>query len=421
MEEFAMKQKFPKHSFIAATSLLASALVASNAASAQPRALISLNPIAQPTQTTDVQIMAPVQLSIDEAKLQSTIGEAIDQGMEKLHQALSTLDEKTQSLVAERAKEIVASVDVNEIRDTVRRAMEEANKAGSFSYRMSGDEVQKGNPYSSRETREFKQTLGDGNVIARQSTRLLARDGEGRTRQELRQPDGTSRIFINDPVAKRSYIIDPQKRIACKAGFDRDAINDCFKQMRGDWKPLGFTFSPTNQGIPLMTADDDVKIHVSANARVFDFTKDSKGTSGGQSGARGGSTSPALPVPPVPPVPPIPGSFTWSHNSDGASAGTTRDSKITRETSTTTYENLRVDVNRTVETIAAGALGNNRPLEIVFERYYSPDLKMIVYSKRSDPRSGETIYRMTEIKRSEPDVSLFRVPSGFNEIDGKSR
>jgi hypothetical protein len=57
----------------------------------------------------------------------------------------------------------------------------------------------------------------------------------------------------------------------------------------------------------------------------------------------------------------------------------------------------------------------------VFERYYSPDLKMTVYSKRSDPRSGETIYRMTEIKRSEPDASLFRVPSGFNEIDGKSK
>jgi hypothetical protein len=413
---------------IIATSLLASALIASNVASAQSRALISLDRISQPTQPSDVQIVSPIQISIDDAKLQSTIGEAIDQGLEKLHQALSTLDAKTQTLVAEHAKDIVASVDVNEIRDTVRRAMEEASKAGSFSYRMSGDEVQKGNPYSSRETREFKQTLGDGNVIARQSTRLLARDGEGRTRQELRQPDGTSRIFINDPVAKRSYIIDPQKRSACKAGFDKDAINDCFKQMRGDWKPLGFTFSPTNQGIPLMTANDDVKIHVSSNARVIDFTKDSRSESGSRGGAQSGSRSgvvppvpPVPPAPPLPPLPPMPGSLTWSQSSDGAAAGTTRDSKVTRETSTTTYENLRVDVNRTVETIAVGALGNNRPLETVFERYYSPDLKMTVYSKRSDPRSGETIYRMTEIKRSEPDASLFRVPSGFSEIDGKSK
>jgi hypothetical protein len=114
------------------------------------------------------------------------------------------------------------------------------------------------------------------------------------------------------------------------------------------------------------------------------------------------------PNPPTPPKPPLPGP-------------TTRDSKVVRENSTTTYEGLKVDVSRSVETIAVGVLGNNRPIESVFERYYSPDLKMTVYSKRSDPRSGESIYRMTEIKRSEPDANLFRVPAGFSEVEGKSK
>jgi hypothetical protein len=402
-----------------ALGLLVAALSGPGVVMAQMPSLAVFSQDTRLTQPATAQHAQPLSVSIDDEATQTTIGEAIDQGLEKLHQVMSTLDEKTQTIVAERAKEIIASVDVNEIRDTVRRAMDEASKAGSFSFRMSGDEVQKGNPYSSRETREFKQVLGDGTVISRQSTRMLARDGEGRTRQELRQPDGTSRIFINDPVAKRAYIIDPQKRVACKADFDKDAINDCFKQMRGDWKPLGFTFSPTNQGIPLMTANDDVNIRVSSNARIYDFTKDSK-SSGGQERPRVGAAPPAPPVPPAPPLPPLPPLSTWSQSGDGA-ATSTRDSKVVRETSSTTYEGLRVDVSRSVETIAAGAMGNNRPIETVFERYYSPDLKMTVYSKRSDPRSGETIYRMTEIKRSEPDASMFRAPAGFSEIDGKSK
>ena len=87
------------------------------------------------------------------------------------------------------------------------------------------------------------QTLGDGTVISRQSTRLLARDREGWLHQELRQADGTARVYINDPVATEVLIMDPQKELACKAGFDKVAINDCFNQTKGDWKPLGFSFN----------------------------------------------------------------------------------------------------------------------------------------------------------------------------------
>jgi hypothetical protein len=324
---------------------------------------------------------------------------------------------------SDAAKAAVASVDVNEIRETVRRAMDETGRRG-FTFHMSDDTPQRGNPYSARELREFKQTLGDGTVISRQSTRLLARDSEGRTRQELRQPDGTARIFINDPVAKEAIIIDPQNRTACKATFNKEAIYDCFSKMRGDWKPLGFSFNASNKGgIGMMRTSDDVNVNVNANAKIIDLTDGE--TISGKSGiysysASGPGTvsvspgsvrleSPQRAQPPVPPVPPAP------------NASTSKESSVKRERERVTqiYEGLRVDVDRSVETITAGAIGNSRPIESISERYYSPDLKMNVFTRRSDPRNGESTYRMVDVKRSEPEISQFRVPSGFSETQGK--
>jgi hypothetical protein len=38
---------------------------------------------------------------------------------------------------------------------------------------------------------------------------------------------------------------------------------------------------------------------------------------------------------------------------------------------------------------------------------------MVVLSKRNDPRIGETVYRLTNIQRGDPNPALFHVPSGF--------
>jgi len=62
-------------------------------------------------------------------------------------------------------------------------------------------------------------------------------------------------------------------------------------------------------------------------------------------------------------------------------------------------------------------MGNERPILIVSERWYSPELQTVVMTKRNDPRMGETVYRLSNISRSEPSRSLFEPPSDYTVED----
>jgi hypothetical protein len=84
-----------------------------------------------------------------------------------------------------------------------------------------------------------------------------------------------------------------------------------------------------------------------------------------------------------------------------------------------TIEGLHVEGTRVTMTIPAGAVGNALPIEIIRERWFSPELQVVVMTRSSDPRFGETVYRLTNILRAEPSPDLFRVPSDFRIEGGK--
>jgi hypothetical protein len=81
-------------------------------------------------------------------------------------------------------------------------------------------------------------------------------------------------------------------------------------------------------------------------------------------------------------------------------------------------EGVRAEGTRTTVTIEAGAVGNLAPIEIVSERWFSPELRTVVFSRRSDPRFGETTYRLENIVRGEPSPELFRVPADY-KVDAR--
>ncbi|MGH9638335.1 MAG: hypothetical protein ACRD72_26165 [Candidatus Angelobacter sp.] len=81
-------------------------------------------------------------------------------------------------------------------------------------------------------------------------------------------------------------------------------------------------------------------------------------------------------------------------------------------------EGVTAQGTKVTRTIPAGTIGNELPLVITVESWTSPDLHALVLQKRNDPRSGETVYRLTNIKKGEPDASLFQVPSNFKVEQG---
>jgi hypothetical protein len=81
-------------------------------------------------------------------------------------------------------------------------------------------------------------------------------------------------------------------------------------------------------------------------------------------------------------------------------------------------EGVTAEGTRITRTIPAGTIGNEKPIDITVETWTSTDLHVLVLSKRSDPRFGETVFRLTNIKRDEPDATLFQVPSDFKTEQG---
>lgn len=243
-----------------------------------------------------------------------------------------------------------------------------------ISSEMSFDgKVVKGVPYSAQSITETTRTLSDGNRITHKSTASIYRDGEGRTRREQElgavgpwaipgEPQQT--IFINDPVAGVNYILDPRTHTARKIA------------------PLHIESLPG--GIQDAAPGAGQKMSITVNKDVF-----------------------TAPVPP----PGEGAQIQEFHIGPDAQKGTTE--SLGKQT----IEGVEAEGTRTTLTIPAGQVGNEQPIHIVWEKWYSPELQVVVMTKHSDPFVGETIYRLTNIVRGEPSHALFEVPADYTIKD----
>jgi hypothetical protein len=231
---------------------------------------------------------------------------------------------------------------------------------------------------------------------------MVYRDSEGRTRREQnfkglgifgQGEEPLQTIFITDPVASVAFSLDTRSHIAHKS------------------VPFSFELK-SKPGTTISTVE----------GQRFEFK-----VAPGTAAATGNVIVSAPPGAPLPPHPDV-DTFTLKTQSvAGAVAGATYVFKTKtgpnanekkEDLGKQNIEGVEAEGTRTTVTIPAGEIGNERAIEIVSERWYSPELQLVVMTRHSDPRTGESTYKLTNINRSEPAKSLFEVPSDYTIKEG---
>ena len=221
-----------------------------------------------------------------------------------------------------------------------------------------------GRPYSAEAVTETTQVLGDGTRINRRSATRVYRDGEGRTRREMLNDDGSVRsVAISDPVAHVNYSLDPKSKSAFKTNVN--------------------IVAPTLTAVPRSATG-------AASVNTAEIERQPGPASGG---GRGGVvvSGERLMRSPAPDDPNVKKDDLGSQNIEGVMANGTRTTTI----------------------IAPGEIGNDKEIRVVSEQWFSDELQALVMTRHSDPRSGETTYRLRNILRAEPDQALFTVPGDY--------
>lgn len=78
-----------------------------------------------------------------------------------------------------------------------------------------------------------------------------------------------------------------------------------------------------------------------------------------------------------------------------------------------TIDGLTVEGTRYTRTIPAGKIGNDKPIVITTEEWYSPKLQTVISRTHTDPRFGTMTYQLNNINLNEPPQSMFIVPEDY--------
>lgn len=227
----------------------------------------------------------------------------------------------------------------------------------------------KGVPFCATVTTEHTQSFADGNRIHTTDNSTLCRDSEGRTRRDAglnllgAAPEKAPArlVTIVDPVAGVRYILDPNNKIAHKMTLQ----------------------GPGSAGLPDLPKGEHMMILRSSG--------------GGEAGSFATGDV-----------------FYKKAGPDHEAA------PATENLGDQTINGIHATGTRMTHTIPAGKMGNDKPIVVTSERWFSPDLKATVMTKHSDPWAGELKTEFSSVNNSEPDPSLFTVPSDYKVVDDKA-
>lgn len=265
----------------------------------------------------------------------------------------------------------------------------------------SSEKAVKNSPFSADAVSESVQTLADGNRIVRSSTSKLYRNSEGSFRREM--TGGSGGVFgslftvgpgvtIMDRAGGYRYMIDPNlkttRQVMITPRADVRVISGLDEKIKSELKAAAVASGTTT--IDGSVLSDKLKAEIRTAVTAAPAIAARAVTAVGEGLA------------------PVAMGFGTGTSSKWESR--------TEELGTQNIEGVDAEGSRTITTIPAGAIGNERPIEITYEKWYSRELQLVVMSKHNDPRFGEQTYRLTNIVRSEPDPSLFSPPHGYRLV-----
>jgi len=230
----------------------------------------------------------------------------------------------------------------------------------------------KGAPFCATVVTDHTQSLADGNRIHTTDSSMLCRDGEGRTRREAGlnllgaspQTAAPKLITIADPVAGVRYLLDTESKIAQKMPMMPDSPEGPGPgHSPGKREEVMIYQRSGGPGANNVLFNDVVVKKTGPDAHESEANKESLGDQ--------------------------------------------------------TIEGIHTVGTRVTTTIPAGKMGNEKPITVTSERWYSPELKATIMTKHNDPWSGELKTEFKNVSNGEPDASLFAVPADYKVVDDK--
>jgi len=282
-----------------------------------------------------------------------------------------------------------------------------------------------GKPICADFVTEHHQSFIDGNRISRSTNSSIYRDAQGRIRRDSQLsvpglPAGFSAatfITIVDHQLGYSYVLDPQEMVAHR--YELNGAGPSYVARLNAQGTGNTLLSPDSQKAGGSEANPASAAPSESRWRLHVFSAHrNRGPSDASAAAAGsGSTANQL------------GSSFLPEDSGFASAPTMRiDQPFLAAPNPVRTENLgeqvilgfRVHGTRVITTLPAGQIGNDRPIDIVSEQWFSPDLELVMRSLHRDPWAGEFTTTVTKVSRGDQPASLFEVPAPYRIIDAAS-
>ncbi|SFD69564.1 hypothetical protein [Massilia yuzhufengensis] len=275
------------------------------------------------------------------------------------------------------------------------------------------DRVVKNAPYSGELVSERTQTLGDGNQITRKTSSTSYRDSAGRTRIEVRNQDGeVVTVTIHDPVEGVRYILRPRDKSAIKVsapGAAAIAARAAARAAAGEARAAGAHARIAGEQARLKIEELRKEGKLPDGVRERIIVKQVERSANGEHKdvqirvAEVAEARIAARVAPM--IAGAIGEHKWATKAETKDLGTREFNGVKATGTQRSYE------------IPAGEIGNRDAIVVSTETWTSPELQAVVYQKRTDPRAGDFVLRLENLKREEPAAALFAVPSDYTVKD----